>query len=77
MSIAKSTRIMPLATMEAIMSEVGATRVSEDAKKTLKKILEEYAGHIAHHAVLLAQHAGRKTVRVEDIKLAMKNTNSK
>jgi len=72
MSIAKSEKIMPLAAMEAIMQEVGAKRVSENAKEELKAIIEEYAEEIADKAVTYAEHAGRKTIKVEDIKLAMK-----
>ena len=73
MSISKSQRLMPLATMEKIISEAGAARVSEDAKKELKRILEEYAVGIAEKAIKFAGHAGRKTIKSEDIKLALKS----
>lgn len=73
MSISKSQRLMPLASMEKIISEAGAERVSEDAKVELKRIIEEYSITIAEKAVKFAQHAGRKTVKSEDIKLAIKN----
>jgi len=64
---------MPLAAMEKIISEAGAERVSEDAKKELKRIIEEYSFDIAEKAVKFAQHAGRKTIKADDIKLATKN----
>lgn len=73
MSISKSSKIMPLATMEKVMNEAGAERVSEDAKMELRRILEEYASDIAIRAIKFADHAGRKTIRPEDIKLALKN----
>lgn len=73
MSISKSQRLMPLASMEKIISEAGAERVSEDAKVELKRIIEEYSISIAEKAVKFAQHAGRKTIKSEDIKLAIKN----
>jgi len=73
MSISKSQRLMPLASMEKIISEAGAERVSEDAKLELKRIIEEYSIKIAEKAIKFAQHAGRKTVKSEDIKLAIKN----
>jgi histone H3/H4 len=64
---------MPLAAMEKVMVEAGAERVSEDAKQELKRILEDYATMISEKAIKFAQHAGRKTIKVDDIKLAMKN----
>jgi len=64
---------MPLATMEKIIIEAGGERVSEDAKEELKRVIEEYSASIAEKAIKFAQHAGRKTIRSEDIKLALKN----
>ena len=72
MSIAKSSKIMPLAAMESIMLKAGASRVSEDAKDELKKIIEEYGQKIAERAIVYARHAGRKTIKIEDISLAVK-----
>ncbi|MFT4303314.1 MAG: histone family protein [Candidatus Woesearchaeota archaeon] len=72
MSISKSSRVLPLATMENIMVEAGAQRVSEDAKKELKRILEDYALEIAKKSINYAKHAGRKTIKSDDIKLALK-----
>jgi len=63
---------IPLAIMERILKEGGAERVSEDAKEALAEILEEYGLELAKDAVLLSGHAGRKTVRKEDVKLAAK-----
>ncbi|MGC2573062.1 MAG: histone, partial [Candidatus Nitrosopolaris sp.] len=48
-------------------------RVSEDAADELRKVLEVIAEKIARQAVELSIHAGRKTVKSEDVHLASKN----
>ncbi len=63
---------LPLAVMERLLRDGGAERVSEDAKEALAGVLEEYALEIAKDSVLFSEHAGRKTVRKEDVKLASK-----
>ncbi|MBI4146461.1 histone family protein [Candidatus Woesearchaeota archaeon] len=67
-----SKRLIPLAAMEQLMKQAGAERVSDDAKAALKEVLEEYGKRIAMDAVQLASHAGRKTIKAGDIKLAAK-----
>lgn len=72
-TIAKpSKRLIPLAAMEQILKQAGAERVSDKAKAALKEALEERALKISEDAVKLAIHAGRKTVKAVDIKLAAK-----
>ena len=66
---------LPLANMERLLKEGGAERVSEDAKEALAEVLENYGLEIAKDATLLSDHAGRKTVRKEDVKLAAKRSN--
>ena len=65
-------RLLPLAAMESLMKKAGAERVSDKAKAALKDILEQKAEEIATNAVKLANHAGRTTVKAEDIKLAVR-----
>jgi len=65
-------RILPLAAMEKILKKAGAERVSDKAKAALKNTLEEIAEEIGAKAIKLAMHAGRKTVKAGDIKLASK-----
>lgn len=66
------SRGIPLASMEKIIKKVGADRISEGAKEELRKIIEEKIGEISQIAIKLANHAGRKTIKTEDIKLAHK-----
>ena len=70
---ATSKRAIPLAAMEKILKLSGAERVSDKAKIVLKDILEDIAEDIAANSVKLASHAGRKTIKAGDIKLAAKH----
>lgn len=67
-----SKRLIPLAAMEKIMKNAGADRVSDKAKAALKDVIEDIAEDIATDAAKFAMHAGRKTVKAGDIKLASK-----
>ncbi|WP_440953401.1 histone family protein [Methanococcoides sp. FTZ1] len=62
--------ILPLASVERLIRSANAERVSESAASTLLDILEDYGVKIAKEAIIYANHAGRKTVKDEDIKLA-------
>ena len=65
-------RSISLSALERIMKKAGAPRVSDDAKTELKAVLEEVAEAISRDAVKLAEHAGRKTVKAKDVRLAAK-----
>ena len=54
------------------MKKCGAERVSDKSKIALKEVIEEIAEEISISAIKLAQHAGRKTIKSKDIKLAVK-----
>ena len=66
-------KILPLAAMENLLKQkANAPRVSNDAKEALRDALEDYAEQIGLKAVRFANHSGRKTIKSEDIKLAVK-----
>lgn len=63
---------LPIAPMGRIISNAGAQRATKDAKIELSKTLTELGEDISAEAVAIAEHAGRKTVKVSDIELAVK-----
>lgn len=67
--------IIPVATVGKIMKvgsrTQGVTRISEKAVEVLVKNLEKKAEDITKQAVELAKHAGRDTVKEEDIRLSI------
>ncbi len=63
--------VLPLAPVERIVRKAGAERVSEGAGIELAKVLEDYGLEVSREAITLAKHAGRTTVKEEDIRLAV------
>jgi histone H3/H4 len=63
---------LPLKSVDKLIRKAGAHRVSEKAAKELTVALEETAIEVAQEAIRLAEHAGRKTVKPEDIELAFR-----
>ncbi|MEM1634509.1 MAG: histone family protein [Nanopusillaceae archaeon] len=70
--MAKRVTPIPIAPLYRILRRAGASRVSEDAKRTFVDAIVEIADKIAARAVEFAKHAGRKTIQEEDVKMAYK-----
>lgn len=62
--------VISLSAMEKIMKGAGANRVSDEAKEALREVLEELGEKIGKEADELSRHAGRRTVKAEDIRMA-------
>lgn len=63
---------LPAAPFERVLKKAGAERTSEDALVAMRDAVEDYADELAKNCVRFARHAGRKTVKAEDVKLAAK-----
>ena len=61
-----------LSAMYRILKKSGAPRVSDESAIELRRVVEEMAEAIAKNAIDMSKHAGRKTVKADDIKLSSK-----
>jgi len=62
------------AAVRRLIEKAGAERVGDDAVEEMRRILEEYAVRVSKEATTLASHAGRKTVKAEDIELVIRRS---
>lgn len=60
------------ATMDRVLKEAGAKRISKKASLAFAKALEKIALEIGERAAALSKHANRKTIIPQDIRLAKK-----
>jgi DNA-binding protein len=58
------------AAVERIIKKAGSERVSADATETLAALMEEHGIFLAREAKKMSDHAGRKTLRGSDIRMA-------
>ncbi len=65
-------KTLPLAPLERLMRKAGAERVSEDAVAALRDVIEDMANAVADEALRAARHASRRTIKREDIELAVR-----
>ncbi|MFB6217336.1 MAG: histone family protein [Candidatus Aenigmatarchaeota archaeon] len=61
---------IPLAPVERLIRNQGAKRVSQKSVEEFAEVLEDIAADIAAEAAALAEHADRKTIKGEDVRLA-------
>lgn len=66
-----------VAPMSRICRKAGAKRVSQEGAKELGKVLEGFGIKIAKEALDYATYAKRKTIKVEDIKIAVRKVMEK
>lgn len=58
--------------MKEVIKSQSNKRVSEESAEELGTVLETFAGDVAEEAIAVAKEDGRKTVRAEDIREALK-----
>ncbi len=63
---------LPLATVERILKDAGAKRVSKKAVILFAEWMEKTIKDLAQEAGKLAEHSGRRTITEEDVLLAKK-----
>ena len=68
---------LAVAPMHRICKKAGADRVSESAAKELAKVLDDIGVKIAKEALDYAMHAGRKTLKAEDVEIAARKVMGK
>jgi len=65
----KDELVLPIAPVDRIarLDIEDRYRVSMDARVALAALLESFADEVAHDAATLARHAGRRTIKAEDV----------
>lgn len=63
-------KVISLSAMEKIMKGAGANRVSDEAKEALREVLEEIGERVGKDADELSRHAGRRTIKADDVRMA-------
>ena len=61
---------IPVGAADRILRKIGAARVSIDASKELREILEDLGLDIGKKAVELVRHRKQQTITKKDIRLA-------
>jgi histone H3/H4 len=65
-------KVISLSAMEKIIKNASNSRVSDEAKESLREALEEFGEKIAKEADVLSKHANRRTIMSEDIKMSLR-----
>ena len=61
---------LPVAAVVRVAKNNGAERVGSEASEVMVKMTEDYLANLVKEAIKLAAHAGRKTLKAEDIEMA-------
>lgn len=61
---------LPIAAVVRIAKKNGAERVGSDAAEALVEAAEKYIAGMTKEAAKFATHAGRKTIKKEDVEMA-------
>ena len=64
--------MLPISPFERIAKKAGVKRISKDALEELRDTIEEIGLDTAEKAVKISRHAGRRTVKKEDIRFITK-----
>lgn len=67
------TTDLPIAAVTRIAKANGAERVGSDGAATIVMMAEDYIARLTKEANKLAAHAGRKTIKEDDIMMAAQN----
>ncbi len=62
--------MLPLADIERVIRKAGVKRVSAAAVRELEKTVSELAIELAADSAEMARHAGRKTIKKDDVLIA-------
>lgn len=71
---AVKTKDLPTAAVVRIAKASGAERVGSDGAAALVTMAEDYLSKLVKEANKLASHAGRKTIKEEDVEMAAEKT---
>ncbi len=66
----RKDRMIPVAPINRLMRQAGATRVADNGSIAMAMKLEEFCTQVTKQAYRLALHAGRKTVNAKDVEFA-------
>jgi len=62
--------VLPLAAVERIARKAGVERISAEALEELTASVENIAAELVKEIETITKHAGRRTVKSEDVKIA-------
>lgn len=60
--------MISLLSLERLAKKAGAKRISRKALEELRELSMDYGNEIAEKSVRLSRHAGRRTVKAEDVR---------